>query len=569
MLRRLSVRDFVIVTALDVEFDAGFSVLTGETGAGKSILVDALQLALGSRGDVGVVREGAARAEIGAEFDAPASLVPWLDEGGFDAGESLLLRRTIDAQGKSRAWINGSAATLAQLREAADHLVDIHGQHAWQSLTRGPAVRALLDAFAGVDAAPLAAHWAEWRRATDALDAAGAQQAGLERERERLAWQIAEVDKLAPADGEWAELEAEHTKLANAQSLIEAARSALDAIAEADANADALTGRALHALEGVAAFDAQLAATIEVLHGAQAQLQDAAHTLGSYLHHTDLEPDRLKALDERLSAWMGLARRHRRAPAELPAVLAGWKDELRALDAAADLEALQRAVERALGVFNAEAKRVSAERRAGAPKLGEAVTHAMQQLGMQGGRFEVALSAQAAPQSFGLESAEFLVAGHEGSTPRPLAKVASGGELSRIALAIAVTTSQLARASADGEGTAATLIFDEIDAGVGGAVAETVGRLMKQLGRDRQVLAVTHLPQVAACADHHFVVSKSSQGGVTRSEVQGVAGEVRVAEVARMLGGERLSGTSLAHAQEMLSVGSAPPARAGRPRKRG
>ena len=569
MLRRLLLRDFVIVPALEIEFDAGFTVLTGETGAGKSILVDALQLALGSRGDVGVVREGAARAEIGAEFDAPASLVAWLDEGGFDAGESLLLRRTIDAQGKSRAWINGSAATLAQLREAADHLVDIHGQHAWQSLTRGPAVRALLDAFAGVDAAPLAAHWAEWRRATDALDAAGAQQAGLERERERLAWQIAEVDKLAPADGEWAELEAEHTKLANAQSLIEAARSALDAIAEADANADALTGRALHALEGVAAFDAQLAATIEVLHGAQAQLQDAAHTLGSYLHHTDLEPDRLKALDERLSAWMGLARRHRRAPAELPAVLAGWKDELRALDAAADLEALQRAVERALGAFNAEAKRVSAERRAGAPKLGEAVTHAMQQLGMQGGRFEVALSAQAAPQSFGLESAEFLVAGHEGSTPRPLAKVASGGELSRIALAIAVTTSQLARASADGEGTAATLIFDEIDAGVGGAVAETVGRLMKQLGRDRQVLAVTHLPQVAACADHHFVVSKSSQGGVTRSEVQGVAGEVRVAEVARMLGGERLSGTSLAHAQEMLSVGSAPPARAGRPRKRG
>ena len=565
MLRRLSVRDFVIVTTLDVEFDAGFSVLTGETGAGKSILVDALQLALGSRGDAGVVREGAARAEIGAEFDAPTSLAAWLDEGGFEAGDSLLMRRTIDAQGKSRAWINGSAATLAQLREAADHLVDIHGQHAWQSLTRGPAVRALLDAFAGVDAAPLAARWSEWKRAAEALGAAGTQQAGLERERERLAWQIAEVDKLAPAAGEWAELEAEHKKLANAQSLIEAARTALDAVAEADANADALAGRALHALEGVAAFDAQLAATIEVLQGAQAQLQDAAHTLSSYLNHTDLEPERLKALDDRLAAWMSLARRHRRTPAELPIVLAQWKDELRALDAAADLEALQRELGRALAAFEAEAKRVSAQRRSGAPKLGGAVTQAMQQLGMAGGRFEVALSAQAAPQSFGLESAEFLVAGHAGSTPRPLAKVASGGELSRIALAIAVTTSQLASAGA--EGAAATLIFDEIDAGVGGAVAETVGRLLKQLGRDRQVLAVTHLPQVAACADHHFVVSKLSQGGTTRSEVQGVGGEVRVAEVARMLGGERLSGTSLAHAQEMLS-GGAQPARAARPRKR-
>ena len=563
MLRRLSLRDFVIVSALDVEFDAGFSVLTGETGAGKSILVDALQLALGSRGDAGVVREGAARAEIVAEFDAASSLSAWLDEGGFEANDSLLLRRTIDAQGKSRAWINGSAATIAQLREAADHLVDIHGQHAWQSLTRGPAVRGLLDAFAGVDAAPLAALWSEWKSAAEALAAAGTQQAGLERERERLAWQISEVDKLAPGADEWAELEAEHTKLANVQSLIDAARSALDAVSDADDNADALTGRALHALQDVASFDAQLASTIEVLQGAQAQLQDAAHTLSSYLHHTDVEPQRLQALDERLSAWVGLARRYRRPPAELAALLAQWKEELRALDAAADLEGLQRLLARALAAFETEAKRVSAARRTAVPKLANAVTQAMQQLGMAGGRFEVALTKQDAPQSFGLESAEFLVAGHAGSTPRPLAKVASGGELSRIALAIAVTTSQL-----DGSDAAAgTLIFDEIDAGVGGAVAETVGRLMKQLGRDRQVLAVTHLPQVAACADHHFVVSKQMRGGLTLSEVHSVSGELRVAEVARMLGGERLSNTRLAHAQEMLSV-AAEPAPSPRAKKR-
>jgi len=552
MLRRLSLRDVVIVSALELEFDGGFSVLTGETGAGKSILVDALQLALGSRGDALVVREGAARAEISAEFDAPASLAPWLDEAGFEAGGNLLLRRTIDAQGKSRAWINGSAATIAQLREAADHLVDIHGQHAWQSLTRAPSVRALLDAFASVDAGLLAQRWSDWKLATDALARAGAQQSGLDRERERLAWQIGEVDKLAPGDDEWVELEAEHKRLANAQSLIEAARGALDAVSEADDNAEALTGRALHALQDVAAFDAQLAETIIALEGAQAQLHDAAHTLASYLNHTELEPQRLQALDERLSAWIGLARRYRRPPAELPALLAQWKTELQALDAAADLAALEREVERTRAAFDAEARRVSNARRRGAPQLAGAVTQAMQQLGMAGGRFEVALLPQEAPQSFGLESAEFLVAGHAGSTPRPLAKVASGGELSRIALAIAVTTSQL-----DSAGDAVgTLIFDEIDAGVGGAVAETVGRLMKQLGRDRQVLAVTHLPQVAACADHHFVVSKQLHDGATLSDVRSVGGEQRVAEVARMLGGERLSNTRLAHAQEMLAVGA-------------
>jgi DNA repair protein RecN (Recombination protein N) len=558
MLRRLSLRDFVIVPSLEVELDDGFSVLTGETGAGKSILIDALQLALGSRGDAGVVREGAARAEIGAEFDAPQSLSAWLEAAGFEPGESLLLRRTIDTQGKSRAWINGSAATVTQLREAADHLVDIHGQHAWQSLTRGPSVRALLDAYAGVDCAPLAAAWSRWKAASEALAQAQGRQTELERERERLAWQIGEVDKLAPGEHEWEEIDTEHRKLSHAQALIGAARLALDAIAESDDNADSLTGRALHALQEVAEFDSHLAEVIEVLQGAQAQLQDASHSLATYLHRTEIEPARLQQLDERLSAWMTLARRYRRPPQELPAMLAGWKDELRRLEASADLERLQSEQLAAKAEFDAAAKRVSMRRRAEAPKLASAVTQAMQHMGMAGGRFEVSLLAQEAPQSFGLESAEFLVAGHAGSTPRPLAKVASGGELSRIALAIAVTTSQL--------GEAGTLIFDEIDAGVGGAVAETVGRLMKQLGRDRQVLAVTHLPQVAACADHHFVVSKHSHGNATRSVVGAVAGEARVAEIARMLGGERLSGTSMAHAQEMLSVAAeaAPPPRARR-----
>lgn len=565
MLRRLSLRDFVIVDALEVEFAPGFSVLTGETGAGKSILIDALQLALGSRGDALVVREGAARAEIAAEFDTPASLAAWLDEAGFDAqADMLLLRRTIDAEGRSRAWINGSPATVTQLREAADALLDIHGQHAWQSLTRPAAVRALLDGEAGVDPAPLAALWAQWKAAAAALDRAQHASAEIARERERLAWQVGEVERLAPAEGEWGDLNAEHQRLAHAQSLIDAARSALDAVADAEVNASALAQRAADALADAARIDPRLAPIAEVLLGAQAQLGDAAHSLSGYLQHTDLDPERLAELDARLSAWIGLARRFRRPPEELAALLAQWRDELAALDASSDTAALERAVAEAERAWRAEAERVGRARRAAAPKLGGAVTQAMQQLGMAGGRFEVALVAQDEPQSFGLESVELQVAGHAGSTPRPLARVASGGELSRLALAIAVTT---ARSS---EGGAGTLIFDEVDAGIGGAVADTVGRLMKQLGSDRQVLAVTHLAQVAACGDHHFVVSKRTQGTRASSDVRPVAGEARVAEVARMLGGERLA-TSVAHAQELLGSAAKPaaaaPGRGGKPRR--
>ena len=558
MLRRLSLRDFIIVPALEVDFTAGFTVLTGETGAGKSILIDALQLALGGRGDVGVVREGAARTEIAAEFDVPASLTAWLDDAGFDDSGALLLRRTIDAQGKSRAWINGSPATIAQLREAADHLLDIHGQHAWQSLTRPAAVRDLLDAQAGVDSRPLAALWSQWKAAAAALARAQNQSAEIERERERLAWQVGEVERLAPAAGEWDELNSEHQRLAHAQALIDAARAALQAVSEADSNAAALAQQAVDALADVAHFDARLAPVLEIVQSAQAQLQDAAHTLSGYLQHTDIDPERLATLDARLAAWIGLARRYRRAPVELAAQLGQWQGELRALAAATDTATLDLSLRDAERAWRDEASRVSAARSRTAPQLAAAVTQAMQQLGMAGGRFEVALEAQAEPQSFGLESVELRVAGHAGSTPRALAKVASGGELSRLALAIAVTT---ARDSGAGAGT---LIFDEVDAGIGGAVADTVGRLMKQLGRERQVLAVTHLAQVAACGDQHFVVTKALQaGGRTASDVQPVVGEARVAEVARMLGGERLA-TSLAHAQQLIAhaTSALPPAAA-------
>ncbi|PTT86785.1 DNA repair protein RecN [Pelomonas sp. HMWF004] len=556
MLRHLSLKDFVIVPTLELDFEPGFAVLTGETGAGKSILIDALQLALGGRGEAGVVREGAARAEITAEFDTPPHLHAWLDEAGFEPDDALLLRRVIDAAGKSRAWINGGAATLTQLRELADHLLDIHGQHAWQGLTRPAAVRELLDSFAGLDTTPLARRYAAWKQAAEALEKAQGQQAEAQRERERLAWQIGELDGLAPAEGEWDELNAEHQRLSHGQSLIDAARSALDALDEAEPSAQSLAGGALDQLERVLEHDDRLLSAVQALRDVQAQLQDASHTLSAYLHKADPDPGRLAELDERVSAWMTLARRYRRQPQELPALLGQWRTELAALDAASDPALLEAALATARQAFDAEAGAASRSRREAAPKLAAAVTTAMQQLGMAGGQFDIALNPTDGPQSFGLEAAEFLVAGHAGSTARPLAKVASGGELSRIALAIAVTTSQ-----APSDASPGTLIFDEIDAGIGGAVAETVGRLMKQLGREHQVLAVTHLPQVAACADRHLVVAKGLRDGSTTSRVAPVTGEARVAEIARMLGGERLSSTSLAHAQEMLNASTAAPPR--------
>ena len=546
MLRRLSLRDVVIVAQLEIDFCAGFSVLTGETGAGKSILIDALQLALGNRADAALVREGASRAEVSAEFDVPTALKPWLEEAGFDADDTLLLRRSVDAQGKSRAWINGSPATVGQLREAAEHLVDIHGQHAWQSLTRPAAVRALLDAQAGVDTSVLLAAWQTWRQVLARLDQARTQRDTLERERERLAWQIGELDKLNPAPGEWDQLNAEHQRLAHGQALLDGARAALDAVSDADSNAISLSARALSALDEVLRFDAALGDVAEVLRTAQAQLEDAAHSLTGYLNHRDPDPERLAQLDTRIGTWVTLARRYRRSPAELPPLLEGWKAELRQLDAAADLEGLEREAQQARTAWQVEADRISALRKKAAPKLGQAVTQAMQHLGMGGGKFEVALSLADEPQSHGLDVVEFRVAGHAGSTPRALAKVASGGELSRLALAIAVTTAHPSRAATP------TLIFDEIDAGVGGTVADSVGRLMKQLGRSAQVLAVTHLAQVAACADGHFVVSKALRGKQTLSHIQAVESEARVAEVARMLGGEKLSG--MAHAQTLLGL---------------
>ena len=543
-LKSISLRDFVIVRKMDLDLTDGFTALTGETGAGKSILIGALQLVLGARSDAGVVREGAARCEISAEFDSPARLAPWLEQAGIEANETLLLRRTVDAQGKSRAWINGSAVTATQLKEFAGQLVDIHGQHAWQSLTRPEAVRGLLDSYADVSTETLSLVWQQWRLAQKTLAQAQGAQDSLLRDRERLAWQIGELGKLAPGAHEWEELNAQHGRLSNAQALREAVQTAVDALQEADDNATTLLSRAISSLQNQEHIEPEFKALAELLNAALAQMEDAVHSLRGYARHAEQEPQRLAELDERLAQWVSLARRYKRKPAELPELLASWQSELYKLDEASDLIQLEKKEAQARAAYLQEAQQVSALRIRSAPLLAQAITHAMQELGMRGGRFEVLLMPLEQPAQHGLEQAEFLVAGHSGSTPRPVSRVASGGELSRIALAIAVTTSQL--------GQAQTLIFDEVDSGVGGAVAETVGRLMRQLGKDRQVMAVTHLPQVAAFADHHLVVAKRTEQGTTFSTVEHVTGEQRVNEIARMLSGERRSGTTLAHAKEML-----------------
>jgi DNA repair protein RecN (Recombination protein N) len=553
MLQTLSLRDFVIVDQLELEFSSGFTVLTGETGAGKSILLDALSLVLGERADSSQIREGCNRAEISALFQIDRQQIEhfnqWLDEQGFpteDEGQSLLLKRTIEAGGRSRAFINGSVATLAQLREAGDQLVDIHGQHAHQLLLKGGAQRELLDRHANhldlvTEISQLFKTLSESRRRLEQAENAGQD---IERERERLEWQLEELTELSPQEGEWTVIQSEHARLANGAKIISGCQEAIDVLSDSDNSVESTLSRASSNMTALVEHDSALSDISQALESAQIQIDEAVHSLNRYLQKLDLDPVRLSEVEERMQALHSAARKYRTEADELPKLLLDTTERLEALTASQNIEALREKAKQEELAYLKQAKQLSQKRNKAAVDLGKQVTAAMQNLSMAGGQLEIALLPLAEGGANGLEQIEFLVAGHAGSTPRSLAKVASGGELARISLAISVITSKASFTP--------TLIFDEVDAGIGGAVAETVGKLLRQLGESHQILCVTHLPQVAAQGNHHLKVSKSQAGDKTLSQVMPLGRAERVEEVARMLGGTTITDTTRRHARELL-----------------
>ena len=550
MLRRLTIRDFVLVDRLELAFEAGFGTLTGETGAGKSILVDALAFALGERADASWIRSGAERAEVSAEFDldgAPAA-AEWLREHDLETDESLLLRRVLDSNGRSRAYLNGSPVTVQQLREVAESLVDIHGQHAHQSLLRGDAQRSLLDTHAGLNPllTEVSSAWRVWRELKLALEAAAGGAEALIREREQLDWQVRELEALGFSADEWGALNGEHKRLAHAASLVEGVRFSLAILSEGDAACEAQVDTVASRVDGLAEYDPALAEVAASLQSAQAELAEAISVLRRYADRVELDPARLGEVERRIEAVLDCARKFRSNPDELPAMLARWQERLSALGEAADVAALTARAAKAREHYESLAQRLSKERLKAAKLLGIEVSRVMQQLALGGGVFEIALQTIDGGNAFGLEQPEFRIAGLSGNESRALAKVASGGELSRISLAIQVVTSQAA--------SVPTLIFDEVDVGIGGGVAEVVGRLLRELGGQRQVLCVTHLPQVAARANWQWQVAKSGENGEIRSRVAMLDADARVEEIARMLGGVEITAITRQHAKEMLGT---------------
>ncbi|KAB2313566.1 DNA repair protein RecN [Betaproteobacteria bacterium SCN2] len=553
MLRSLSIRDFVLVESLDLDFAPGMTVLTGETGAGKSILVGALSLVLGDRAESGVVRHGARRAEISAEFalENLPSVQAWLIQNGLDAEQDCLLRRTVEAEGRSRAFINGSSVTLAQLKELGEQLVDIHGQHAHHALLKAGVQRGLLDEFAGAhtEAAVTAQAWQAWQAAKKTLQAAR-EEAGVRLlEREGLEAALAEVGPALDDLRAWDEMQSEHGRQAHMSSLIETSAQLLAGLEDEEDGVLRRLGRLHGLMQDMLEKDASLAEERALLEAALSDLEETRHGLRRYADRLSLDPERLAELDRRMAEVHRLSRKHRLSPAELLERHAEWLRRLEQLAAEDDIEALQAEVVRAEKTCLASAGKLSEKRRRAAQALSKTVSLAMADLSLADGRFEVRLVA-CEPHAHGQEEIFFLVASHATLAPGPLDKVASGGELSRISLAIQTALS--------GQAGVPSLIFDEVDVGIGGAVAEAVGRRLAQLARSRQVLVVTHLPQVAACGSQHLRVSKLAGDDKVVSQVMPLGGEERVMEIARMLGGQEITETTLKHAREMLeTVGSA------------
>lgn len=544
MLSALHIRDFVIVEQAEISFEPGFTVFSGETGAGKSILIDALSLALGARGDAGQIRENASSADISAVFHAPGPALAWL-AGQDIEGPEIILRRRMDNQGRSKAWVNGQPVTLTQLRELAGLLLDIHGQHAHQGLLMPATQRELFDSHGGHQALALSVQeaWQEWRKAEDTLEQARLDADRHASEIRRLEADAGFLDELDPQTDEWPQLCARQSRLAHAQSLMSNAAQAIEALdGESGSAAQALHG-ALQAIQSMQRHDPGLEEFSQSLESARILCAETVSGLNAYLDRIEPDPEALALADARMSRLFEAARRFGTEPENLPELHARLQEQLHMASARQDLAALELACNKAREKYHDLAMQLSQARQLTADRLSSQVTQAMQDLSMEGGSFVVGLT-PCKPAAHGLETVGFLVAGHAGTSPRPLARVASGGELSRVSLALSVIASQAARVP--------TLIFDEVDAGIGGGVAEIIGQMLHRLAARHQVLCVTHLPQVAACADHHYQVYKSSDSGHTRSGVQVLSHEARTHELARMLGGLNITATTLEHAREML-----------------
>ena len=555
MLQTLSIRDFVIVDRLDLEFERGFTVLTGETGAGKSILVDALSLALGARGEGGITRAGCERAEISANFDIAAlpDLQTWLSDNELQGDASgsddhqLLVRRVVYADGRSRAFINGLPATIQQLRDAGEFLVDIYSQHAHHSLLKQTYQRQILDEYAGLSglAADVATHYRTWHELTQRRTEMERNAAAYADELAELRDQVRELAQLAPSSDEWEPLQQEHSRLSHGASLLAGGEECRELLSEGELAALRQLSTVQHKLQSLREYDAGLQEALDTLDSAMIQLEETDRFLNRYLQRAELDPARLAEVEGRIQAMHASARKHRVRPEELPDLLTQWQARMVELESAGNDGELARQEAAAKQVYTTLAEELSRGRQQAAQQLSEKISAEMQRLALAGGSFSVALTPQE-PAATGLEQVEFLVAGHAGVQSRPLAKVASGGELSRISLAIRVVTAQ--------QGDIPTMIFDEVDVGIGGGVAEIVGQLLKQLGLKRQVLVITHLPQVAAQGAQHLRVSKSAVNGATLSRIEVLAQTARIEEVARMLGGVEITDTTRRHASEMLRI---------------
>lgn len=550
MLQALSIRDFVIVESLELEFSAGYTALTGETGAGKSILIDALSLSLGARNEGDVTRKGHEKAEISTTFDIAQNQAArdWLRVQEMDVEDTLILRRVIYADGRSRAFINGASATVGQLREIGETLIDIYSQNAHHSLLKVATQREILDAYA--QALPLARQvsrlYKEWSQLHQ-------QQSAYEKNASQFADELAELrdstrelKQLEFSAEEWQTLQQEHVRLSNGASLLSGMETCLQLMSEnSEVNALEMLSQAQVKLAELQTMDNGLQTIAETLDSAVIQLEESSRALNRYLQKSELDPERLAEVEARIQAIHGAARKYRSKPEELPELLAQQLSRMQTLEGFADDGVLAKQVKEAWQAYQQEAGQLSVQRQQAAKKLARTITAEMQTLSLKGGQFAIALTPGEAA-AHGLEQVEFLVAGHAGVEPRPLNKVASGGELSRISLALQVTTASL--------GSVPCMIFDEVDVGIGGGVAEVVGRLLNQLGQQRQVLVITHLAQVASQAQQHLQVSKSEHNGSTLSHIRQLSADERVEEVARMLGGLQITETTREHAREMLKL---------------